>query len=206
MTVDFQVTAGDALMVIDVQNDFCRAGALEVPDADAIVAPVNELMAVFPVVVLTQDWHPPGHSSFASQHTEAGPFDTVQMPYGDQTLWPDHCVQGTRGSYFHKDLDTDRAHMIVRKGYRAEVDSYSAFVENDKKTSTGLDHWLRGLGVKRVVCCGLALDFCVRFSAEDAKAHGFSTVVLEHACRGIDMQGSVAEARASMQNAGIVLI
>ncbi len=201
----FTVSSGDALLVIDVQNDFCRSGALEVPDGDAVVAPVNELMRQFPVVVLTQDWHPAAHTSFASQHTEAGPFDTINMPYGEQTLWPDHCIQGTHGSRFHPDLASDHAHLIVRKGFRAEVDSYSAFVENDKVTSTGLDHWLRGLGVKRVVCCGLALDFCVRFSAEDARSHGFDTVVLEHACRGIDMQGSVAAARDSMLSAGITL-
>lgn len=202
---DFSVRPSDALLVIDVQNDFCAGGALEVPDGDAVIAPINELMHRFSIVVLTQDWHPARHTSFASEHSNAKPFDTIEVSYGPQTLWPDHCVQGTRGSEFHKNLETDHAQLIVRKGFRSDVDSYSAFVENDKQTSTGLDQWLRGVGAERVVCCGLALDYCVRFSAEDARSRGFATVVLEQACRGIDLDGSVAHARASMFNAGIAL-
>ncbi len=204
MTVSVQ--ANDALIVIDVQNDFCAGGALAVPDGDAVVTPINRLMAQFPVVVLTQDWHPRGHTSFASEHEGARPFDTIDVAYGAQTLWPDHCVQGTHGGEFHPDLDVERAQLIVRKGFRKAVDSYSAFVENDRQTSTGLDHWLRGLGVDRVVCCGLALDYCVRYSAEDARARGFDTAVVESACRGIDLDGSNDAARQALRTAGVQLI
>ena len=204
MTISVQ--ANDALIVIDVQNDFCAGGALAVPDGDAVVTPINRLIAQFPVVVLTQDWHPHAHTSFASEHEGARPFDTIDVAYGAQTLWPDHCVQGTRGSEFHPDLDVGRAQLILRKGFRKAVDSYSAFVENDRQTSTGLDHWLRGLGVDRVVCCGLALDYCVRYSAEDARVRGFDTAVVEAACRGIDLDGSNDAARQALRTAGVQLI
>ena len=200
-----EIRPDDALIVIDVQNDFCAGGSLAVPDGDAVVAPINELMSRFRIVVLTQDWHPSAHASFASQHPDAQAFDTIDVAYGPQTLWPDHCVQGTPGSAFHPELDVDKAQLIVRKGFRSTVDSYSAFVENDRRTETGLEHWLRGVGAKRVVCCGLALDYCVKFSAEDAHARGFETVVIDQACRGIDLDGSVATARQSMTDAGIQL-
>lgn len=202
---DRDIAPTDALLVIDVQRDFCADGALAVPDGDAVVDPVNALIDQYPIVVLTQDWHPQGHASFASQHTGASPFDTVPFSYGDQTLWPDHCVQGTPGAEFHDQLNVDGAQLIVRKGFRKGVDSYSAFVENDRVTTTGLDHWLRGVGATRVVCCGLALDYCVRFSAEDARAHGFETAVITEACRGIDIDGSVDSALKAMASQGIAL-
>lgn len=197
------VRPDDALIVIDVQNDFCTGGSLAVPDGESVVAPINALMPEFSVIVLTQDWHPQGHASFASQHPGAEPFSSIDVDYGAQTLWPDHCIQGTQGSQFHPDLDVDRAHLIVRKGFRPDVDSYSAFVENDRRTTTGLDQWLRAVGVKRVFCCGLALDYCVKYSAEDAQERGFDTVVVEHACRGIDLDGSVAAARLSLTDKGV---
>ena len=202
----FEPRADDALLVIDVQNGFCAGGALEVPDGDAVVPVANALMPRFGIVVLTQDFHPPGHSSFASEHPGRAPYDTVTMPYGEQTLWPDHCVQGTAGAAFHPGLDVDRAQLVVRKGFRRAIDSYSAFVENDRSTSTGLAGYLRERGAGRVVCVGLALDFCVRFSAEDARREGFETVVLEPGCRGIDLNGSVAAARRALGEAGVRLV
>jgi len=200
-----QVQDTDCLLVIDVQNDFCANGALAVPDGDAIVPLVNTLIPSYSTVVLTQDWHPAQHSSFASEHSGKQPLDTVEFPYGPQTLWPDHCVQGSHGANFHPDLMADAAQLIIRKGFRRAIDSYSAFYENDKITPTGLTGYLRDRGVKRVVCVGLALDFCVRFSAEDAKQAGFETMVMTQACRGIDFDGSVAAATQAMAAMGIDL-
>jgi nicotinamidase/pyrazinamidase len=194
-----------ALIVIDVQNDFCPGGALAVAGGDEIVAPVNALMAGFDAVILTQDWHPAGHSSFAAQHPGKAPFDLVDMPYGPQVLWPDHCVQGSEGAAFHPGLDTDRAELIVRKGFRRAIDSYSAFFENDHVTSTGLEGYLRTRGIARLTMVGLATDFCVNFSAVDAARLGFEVTVREDLCRAIDMDGSLAAARAGMQESGVRL-
>ena len=199
------MTETDVLLVIDVQNDFCPGGALAVPDGDAVVPIINTLMGDFQHVVFTQDWHPPGHSSFASSHDGAEPFTMTDMSYGAQTLWPDHCVQGTRGAEFHPELNTEWAELIIRKGFRTAIDSYSAFFENDQSTSTGLTGYLKERGFKRVFCCGLATDFCVRFSAEDAVKQGFETVVIEEACRAIDMGGSLAAAREALDDAGVNL-
>lgn len=189
------VGPGDALLVIDVQNDFCPGGALAVPRGDEVVAVINRLAPRFATVVLTQDWHPPGHSSFASSHPGRRPFDTLATADGPQTLWPDHCVQGTPGAGLHAGLAVTHAAVVVRKGMRPDIDSYSAFRENDRRTPTGLTGYLRERGVTRVFAAGLAFDFCVRWSAEDARAAGFAAVVIEDACRGIDLDGSVAEAR-----------
>ena len=197
------ITQNDLLLVIDVQNDFCPGGALAVPDGDAVVPIINTLMDDFQHVVLTQDWHPSGHSSFAFSHQGAEPFSMIDMPYGVQTLWPDHCVQGTVGAAFHSDLNVDRAELIVRKGFRPAIDSYSAFFENDQSTPTGLTGYLQERGIKRVFCCGLATDFCVRFSAENAVKQGFETVVIEKASRAIDMGGSLQVARDAMAAVGV---
>lgn len=196
----------DLLLVVDIQNDFCPGGALAVPDGDAVVPVINGLMDVFDHVVLTQDWHPRGHRSFASSHAGKEPFDTVALEYGDQVLWPDHCVQGTEGAAFHEDLRTTPAQMVVRKGYRAEIDSYSAFFENDRKTPTGLAGYLRERGFGRVVLAGLAFDFCVRWSAEDAVKCGFDAVVIEDATRGIDLDGSVEDTRRLLDELGVPLV
>ncbi|WP_415922581.1 bifunctional nicotinamidase/pyrazinamidase [Tateyamaria sp. SN6-1] len=195
-----------ALIVIDVQNDFCPGGALAVPDGDAIVPGINALMSDATAVVLTQDWHPAGHASFASSHAGANPYDMTDMPYGPQVLWPDHCVQGTKGAAFHAGLDTDRADMIVRKGYRPHIDSYSAFFENDRSTPTGLDGYLRTRGVDTITLVGLATDFCVNYSALDAAKLGYATTVHTSLCRAIDLDGSLAAARTAMQAAGVTLI
>ncbi len=197
------VQPDDLLLVIDVQNDFCAGGALEVPDGDAVVLEINSLMQRFTHIALTQDWHPPGHKSFASSHDDAEPFSVIDMPYGEQTLWPDHCVQGSPGAEFHEALQTDSADMIIRKGYRKSIDSYSAFYENDKTTPTGLKGYLQEREIRRIFCCGLATDFCVRFSAEDASRNGFDTYVIEQACRAIDNQSSLQAARDAMQQAGV---
>lgn len=196
----------DVLLVIDVQNDFCAGGALEVPDGDAVVPVINDLINQFHHVVYTQDWHPAGHSSFASSHEDAAPFSMIDMPYGQQTLWPDHCVQGSTGAQFHPELNVQSGQLIIRKGFRHSIDSYSAFFENDHSTPTGLGGYLSERGVKRVFCTGLATDFCVRFSAEDAQKHALETVVLLPACRGIDMDGSLDTATTSMNAAGIELL
>jgi nicotinamidase/pyrazinamidase len=195
---------GDAaLLAIDVQRDFCPGGALAVADGDAVVAPVNRLMDRFGAVVLTQDWHPADHFSFAANHPGAAPFATIAAPYGPQTLWPAHCVQGTAGAAFHPALRVDRADLILRKGFRSGIDSYSAFFENDRVTATGLAGYLRDRGVTRVVLAGLATDFCVRWSAVDAARLGFAVTVVEDACRAIDLDGSLAAARAEMAAAGV---
>lgn len=194
-----------ALVVIDVQNDFCPGGALAVTGGDEIVAPINAMMAEFDAVILTQDWHPAGHSSFASQHPGKAPLEMTEMPYGPQVLWPDHCVQGSLGAAFHPRLDTDRAELIIRKGFCPGIDSYSAFFENDHETPTGLEGYLRTRGIDRLTLVGLATDFCVNFSAVDAARLGFEVTVREAACRGIDLGGSLAAARAGMQEAGVTL-
>jgi nicotinamidase/pyrazinamidase len=196
--------ANDALLVIDVQNDFCPGGALAVPDGDAVVPLINRLGGAFAHVLLTQDWHTPGHSSFASSHAGRQPFETFTMPYGEQTLWPDHCVQGTPGAAFHRDLDRTRAELVLRKGFRREIDSYSAFTENDRKTATGLAGYLRERGISRVFLAGLATDFCVHFSAVDAVRAGFTAVLIEDACRAIDLAGSLATAKQAMTDAGVI--
>lgn len=195
----------DALIVIDMQNDFCPGGALAVEEGDAIVAGINIRMRDFRTVVLTQDWHPAGHSSFASSHPGKAPFETAEMPYGTQVLWPDHCVQGSPGAALHSDLATDPAALIIRKGMNPEIDSYSAFFENDQTTPTGLEGWLRGRGVERLVMVGLALDFCVQFSALDAARLGFGVTVEQELCRAIDLDGSLAAALAAMAEAGVRL-
>ena len=194
-----------ALIVIDVQNDFCPGGALAVPDGDAVVARINAMMESFDAVVLTQDWHPAGHSSFASSHPGKGPFEMVEMSYGAQVLWPDHCIQGSEGAAFHPGLRTD-GDLILRKGFRKAIDSYSAFFENDRSTPTGLEGYLRTRGIGEVVLAGLATDFCVNYSAVDAARLGFGVSVALEACRGIDMEGSVAAAEAGMRAAGVRLV
>ncbi|MFT5893367.1 MAG: nicotinamidase/pyrazinamidase [bacterium] len=195
----------DCLLIIDVQKDFCTGGSLAVPAAEEVLPWINENLAQFQTVVLTQDWHPAGHSSFASTHVDLAPFDTVEMPYGSQTLWPDHCIQGSNGAGFHDDLITDNAQLIIRKGFRNAIDSYSAFYENDHTTATGLTGYLRERSVQRLVCVGLALDYCVRFSAIDACREGFETVVVEAGCRGINVNGSNDDARLAMLAAGATL-
>lgn len=203
---NFAIKDDDCLLVIDVQNDFCAGGSLAVPDAAQILPTVNDLSGRFAHVVLTQDWHPPGHSSFASEHPDKNAFDTIAMDYGNQTLWPDHCVQGSPGAEFHPQLNTKPAQLIIRKGFRPGIDSYSAFFENDHKTSLGLTGFLRERNVKRVVCVGLALDYCVRFTAVDARQQGLEACVIEAGCRGIDVQGSNDAARMSMHSEGVVLV
>jgi nicotinamidase/pyrazinamidase len=193
----------DVLLVVDVQNDFCPGGALAVPRGDEVVPLANRLGERFEHVVLTQDWHPPGHRSFARVHLGCKPFETITLPYGAQTLWPDHCVQGTPGAEFHPRLNLPRAEMIVRKGFRRDIDSYSAFCENDRRTTTGLAGYLRERGIKRVFLAGLATDFCVHYSALDARGAGFTAVLIEDACRAIDLDGSLAAALRQMQAAGV---
>jgi nicotinamidase/pyrazinamidase len=196
---------GDLLLVVDVQNDFCPGGALAVPEGDAIVPVINRLARGFAHVLLTQDWHPPGHASFASRHPGRQPFETIELPYGTQILWPDHCVQGTPGAAFHPRLDIPHAELVLRKGYHPSIDSYSAFRENDRRTATGLAAYLRERGFARVTLCGLATDFCVLYSALDAVAAGFAATVVLDACRGIDRDGSIARALDEMREAGVTL-
>ncbi|MEQ8394572.1 bifunctional nicotinamidase/pyrazinamidase [Thalassobaculum sp.] len=191
------------LIIVDVQNDFCPGGALAVPQGDAVVPIINRLSTRFDHRVLTQDWHPAGHSSFASSHAGKAPFETADMPYGTQVLWPDHCVQGSTGAAFHPDLAVDRAELVIRKGFRPAIDSYSAFFENDRATPTGLAGYLQERGFDRVVLAGLAMDFCVAFSALDARRLGFATTVVTDACRAIDLNGSLAAAMADMTAAGV---
>jgi nicotinamidase/pyrazinamidase len=196
----------DVLLVVDIQNDFCPGGALAVPRGDEVVPVINRLARAFDHVVLTQDWHPAGHSSFASVHPGKQPYDVVEMFYGPQILWPDHCVQETEGAAFRSDLDVPHVELIIRKGYRPRIDSYSALFENDHNTPTGLAGYLRERGLGRVFLAGLAFDFCVRYSAEDAAAAGFEVVVVEDACRGIDLNGSVADTRRMLGTMGIPLV
>ena len=191
-----------ALLVIDVQNDFCPGGALAVAEGDEIVAGINAAMADFSAVILTQDWHPAGHSSFASTHN-AAPMSMTEMPYGPQVLWPDHCIQGTQGAEFHFDLMVDRADLIIRKGYNPAIDSYSAFFENDKTTPTGLEGYLRTRGMTKLTLVGLATDFCVNYSAVDAAKLGFDVIVNMDLCRAIDFDGSLNAAKSGMAEAGV---
>lgn len=202
---DRQLRSDDLLLVIDVQNDFCPGGRLAVPDGDAVVPVVNRLLGRFEHAVLTQDWHTPRHDSFASSHDGREPFESYAAPYGQQVLWPDHCVQGTSGADFHPDLEATKAELILRKGFRRAIDSYSAFFENDRQTRTGLAGYLRERGFRRLFLCGLATDFCVAWSALDARQEGFDTVVLEDACRAIDLEGSLEQARARMKEGGVTL-
>lgn len=195
-----------ALIVIDVQVDFCPGGALAVAGGDDVVGPINRMMRDYRTVVLTQDWHPAGHSSFASSHPGKRPYDQVTMPYGPQVLWPDHCVQGTDGARFHPALDADRAQAVIRKGFRTEVDSYSAFFENDRTTPTGLEGYLKGRGIAALTLAGLATDFCVNYSAVDAARLGFEVVVDTEASRAIDLDGSLRAAVDGMRDAGVALI
>ena len=193
----------NALIVIDVQNDFCPGGALAVAGGGDIVAGINALMPDFDAVILTQDWHPGGHSSFASSHQGASPYDVIDMPYGPQVLWPDHCVQGSMGAAFHAELTTDPADMIIRKGFNPAIDSYSAFFENDRTTPTGLEGYLRTRGILDLTMVGLALDFCVNYSALDAARLGFAVTVREDLTRAIDLDGSRAAALQAMSDAGV---
>lgn len=194
-----------ALIVIDMQNDFCPGGALAVEGGHEIVPLVNDLIARFDHVVLTQDWHPAKHSSFASMHAGREPFETVQMPYGGQTLWPDHCIQGSDGAAFHPALDWTKAEMVIRKGFRKSIDSYSAFFENDRSTPTGLAGYLRERGIEKLTLVGLATDYCVAYSALDAVHQGFHTTVLLEACRAIDLDGSLKQMTETMREAGVKL-
>lgn len=201
--------AGDetrVFLAIDVQNDFCPGGALAVTDGDAVVPVINSVSRAFRHVIMTQDWHPADHMSFASQYSGGNPFDVIDMPYGAQVLWPDHCVQGTHGAAFHDDLDLPHTDLIIRKGYRREIDSYSAFYENDQKTPTGLGGYLRERGFTHVYLGGLATDYCVHYSAMDAKREGFETTVIEDACRAIDLDGSLDRARQEMADSGINVV
>ena len=195
----------EALIVIDVQNDFCPGGALAVTEGDRIVPGLNALMAEFGCVVLTQDWHPADHTSFADNHPGAAPFSLTQMDYGPQVLWPRHCVQGSAGAAFHPDLKTDPAQLVIRKGFRPGIDSYSAFFENDRQTATGLEGYLRNRGIKRLVLAGLATDYCVAYSALDAVRLGFAVTVRMDLSRAIDLNGSLADAVAQMRAAGVTL-
>lgn len=201
-----KLTEQDVLIVVDVQNDFCPGGALAVPGGDAIIPLVNRLSGLFGHVVATQDWHPPGHLSFASSHPGKAPYDMIDVAYGAQVLWPDHCVQGSTGAELHPGLNIDKAQLIIRKGFRSAVDSYSAFFENDRETPTGLAGYLRERGFTRVFLAGLARDFCVHFSAVDAVGRGFACVVIEDACRAIDLDGSLDAAKAKERPLGVASV
>ncbi len=201
-----EISDRDALVVVDVQNDFCPGGSLAVPNGDAVVPVTNRLMAVFSHVILTQDWHTPGHNSFASAHPGAEAFQSIQAAYGDQVLWPDHCVQGTVGAEFHSDLEVNRAELITRKGFRPNIDSYSAFYENDHFTRTGLAGYLRERGFERLYVCGLATDFCVKWSAIDGKREGFEVAVIEDASGAIDLDGSLDAALSELRENGVDIL
>lgn len=196
----------NALIVVDVQNDFCPGGLLAVDDGDAVVDPINAMMGDFDAVVLTQDWHPSDHASFAENHAGAAPFSTTEMAYGTQVLWPTHCVQGSKGAAFHQRLNTDRADLIIRKGFRAAIDSYSAFFENDQTTKTGLAGYLQDRGITDLTFVGLATDFCVAWSAMDARKEGFDACLVLPASRAIDLNGSLDAALANLKGAGVTLI
>ena len=203
MTAKLRISDQDVLLVVDIQNDFCPEGRLAVPRGDEIVPVVNRLATRFKHVVLTQDWHPRGHLSFASTHPGRKPYDTIAASYGPQILWPDHCVQATSGAEFREDLQIAHAQLILRKGYHPNIDSYSAFYENDRRTRTGLAGYPRERGFTRVFLAGLAFDFCVRYSSEDAKHEGFDVVVFEDACRAIDVDGSMLATRKTFNAVGI---
>jgi nicotinamidase/pyrazinamidase len=204
MTERLTIRDRDILLVVDIQNDFCPGGALSVPRGDEVVPSINRLATRFPHVVLTQDWHPQGHLSFASAHPGRKPYNTIEVAYGSQILWPDHCVQATPGADFRHDLQIAHAELVLRKGYHREIDSYSAFYENDRTTHTGLGGYLRERGFTRVFLAGLAFDFCVRYSAEDATREGFDVVVIEDVCRGIDVDGSMSATRETFRSLGVV--
>jgi len=201
-----QIGAHDVLLVTDVQNDFCPGGALAVPHGDEIIAPIHRIAPLFAHLILIQDWHPANHSSFAASHPGRQPFESIELAYGTQTLWPAHCVQGSRGAEFHPSLHLPQAELILRKGFRQQIDSYSAFFENDRTTPTGLHGYLRERGLTRVFFAGLAYDFCVGYSALDARRLGFPTVVLRDACRAIDLEGSTAAMEALFAEAGVAVI
>ncbi len=201
-----EITPQDALIIVDVQNDFCPGGALAVAEGDAVVDPVLRCTQFFEHIILTQDWHPAGHTSFASSHPGKQPFEQIEMPYGSQTLWPDHCVQGTAGADFYPELQVPLAELILRKGFRREIDSYSAFFENDRTTPTGLASYLKERGLTRLFFAGLAYDYCVGYSALDARRIGLSAFVIRDACRAIDLNGSVAAIEAEFVRAGVELI
>ena len=203
MSGSFTIGDRDILLVVDIQNDFCPGGGLPVPRGDEVVPLINGLATKFSHVALTQDWHPHGHLSFASSHPGKAPYQTIDVAYGRQVLWPDHCVQGTAGAAFRKDLEIPHAELVLRKGYHREIDSYSAFHENDRRTRTGLAGYLRERSFRRVFLAGLAFDFCVRYSAEDAHHEGFEAIVIEDACRGIDVDGSMAATRERFMASGI---
>jgi nicotinamidase/pyrazinamidase len=200
------IADSDVLLVVDVQNDFCPGGTLAVPSGEEVVAPINRLASRFRHVILTQDWHPSGHRSFASSHPGKRPFETVMVDYGPQILWPDHCVQGTVGAQFHDALQIPHAELVLRKGFRPTIDSYSAFYENDRKTPTGLAGYLRERGLTRIFIAGLALDFCVRYSAEDARRENFAVTVIEDACRAIDVEGSLTATLASFARLDVATV
>ena len=195
-----------ALLVIDVQNDFCPGGALQVVGGNDIIPDINQEMTKYDYIILTQDWHPKGHSSFATSHDGRNPLDVIEMPYGDQVLWPDHCVQGSHGAEFHSELNTARANAVIRKGSNPLIDSYSAFFENDRKTPTGLHGYFRSLEIKKINLVGLATDFCVNYSAQDAAKLGYKVSVFEKMCRSIDINGSLALAKTEMRECGVELI
>lgn len=201
-----RITAQDVLIVIDVQRDFCPGGALAVPDGDAVVKAIHRIAPRFEHIVLTQDWHPAGHSSFASSHDDKQPFESIETSYGAQTLWPDHCVQGTAGAEFHPALSLPQAELILRKGFRPQIDSYSAFFENDRATATGLAGYLKERALNRVFLAGLAYDFCVGYSALDARRLGFEAIVLRDACRAIDLDGSAAKMEAQFSEKGVTTL
>jgi len=206
MKENMAVGPQDVLLVVDIQNDFCPGGALAVPRGDEVVPLVNRLAARFAHVVITQDWHPARHLSFASSHPGRKPYETIEVAYGPQILWPDHCVQGTTGAQLRDDLHIPHAELVLRKGYHRGIDSYSAFYENDRATHTGLAGYLRERGLRRVLLAGLAFDFCVRFSAEDARREGFEVTVIETACRGIDIDSSVLATRQALAALGIACV
>jgi len=201
-----EITSQDALVVIDVQNDFCPGGALAVADGDAVIEVIHRAASRFEHILLTQDWHPPGHTSFASSYPGRAPLETIEVAYGAQTLWPDHCVQATAGAEFHPALHLPRAELVLRKGFRKEIDSYSAFFENDQETHTGLAGYLRERGLQRVFFAGLAYDFCVGYSALDARRLGFPAFVIRDGCRAIDAGGSVSRIERKFDEAGVGLI
>ena len=201
-----QIDEHDVLLVVDVQNDFCPGGALAVPLGDEVIAPIHRIAPRFEHIVLTQDWHPSNHFSFAASHPGKQPYDSIQLSYGPQTLWPPHCVQGTRGAEFHPALQLTHAELILRKGFRPQIDSYSAFFENDRKTPTGLAGYLKERGLARVFLAGLAYDYCVGYSALDARRLGLPALVLRDACRAIDLNGSVAAIEGEFAMAGVALI
>ena len=206
MDQKIEVGDRDVLLVVDIQNDFCAGGSLMVPHGEDVVPLINRLAARFEHLILTQDWHPRGHLSFASSHHGRKPYDVIQVSYGPQELWPDHCVQGTPGAEFRKDLQVAHAELVLRKGYHREIDSYSAFYENDRKTRTGLAGYLRERSLTRVFLAGLAFDFCVRYSCEDARHEGFDAVVIADACRGIDVGGSIAKTHRVLADLDVVCV